>query len=289
MAPRREASDAIRAAPRALVPGITPPARPADPNRRAARPPMVTPFARALALLEVFTPRDRWLGNRELSARTGLPASTVTRIAQSLALLGYLHHEPGERKYRLAPSVLGLGYAAIANSDVQRAARARMQAFADRYKVHVNLSSRDRLDLIVLESRISSQATLSLDLHVGARVGIASSPMGWALLAALPELERFYLMENVERRMPREWPRLRRRSGEAIAQVHEKGFCASLGEWSQDLGIVAAPLLIEDHAPLVLGCVGASAQMTRQRVERELGPRLLAMANEIRQSGVTAA
>jgi len=248
---------------------------------------MVTPFARALALLGVFMPQDRWLGNRELSARTGLPASTVTRIAQSLALLGYLHYEPGERKYRLAPSVLALGYAAIANSDVQRAARVRMQAFADRHKVHVNLSSRDRLDLIVLESCRSVQTTLSLNLHVGARVGIASSPMGWALLAALPELERFYLMENVERKMPREWPRLRRRSSEAMAQVYEKGFCASLGEWDQDLGIVAAPLLIEGYAPLVLACVGTSSQMTRPRIDRELGPRLLAMANAIQQAGVS--
>lgn len=249
---------------------------------------MVAPFARALALLGVFTPRDRWLGNRELSERTGLPTSTVTRIAQSLAMLGYLHHEARERKYRLAPSVLGLGYAAIANSDVQRAARPRMQAFADRHKVHANLTSRDRLELIVLESCNSPQAALSLDLHVGARVGIASSPMGWALLAGLPELERFYLMENVERRMPREWPRLRRRFGEAIAQVHDKGFCASLGERNQDLGVIAAPLLIEDHAPLVLACIGINAQMTRQRVERELGPRLLAMANEIQQAAGTA-
>lgn len=247
---------------------------------------MVAPFARALALLDAFSPRDRWLGNRELSARTGLPTSTVTRITQSLALLGYLHHDAHERKYRLAPSVLGLGYAAIANSDVQRAARERMRAFADRNKVHVNLSTRDRLDVIVLESCNSAHATVSLDLHVGARVGIASSPMGWTLLAALPELERFYLLENVERRLPREWPRLRRRSAEAISQVAEKGFCASLGEWNQDFAIVAAPLLIEEHAPLVIGCIGASAQMTRQRVERELGPRLLAMAGEIQQAGI---
>jgi DNA-binding IclR family transcriptional regulator len=249
-----------------------------------ARPPMVAPFARALALLDAFSPRDRWLGNGELSARTGLPTSTVTRITQSLALLGYLHHDTHERKYRLAPSVLGLGYAAIANSDVQRAARERMRAFADLYKVHVNLCSRDRLDLIVLESCNTAHSTLSLDLHVGARVGIASSPMGWALLAALPELERFYLMENVERRAPREWPRLRRRSAEAISQVAEKGYCASLGEWNQDFAIVAAPLLIEDHAPLVIGCIGASIQMTRQRVERELGPRLRAMTGEIQKA-----
>lgn len=222
------------------------------------RMPMVTPLARALALLGAFTPQDRWLGNRDLAARTGLPASTVTRIAQSLVLLGHLRHEPAGRKYRLAASVLALGYAAIANSDVRRAARGRMQAYADRHRVHVHLSARERLDLIVLESCSGEAAPLSLSLHVGARVGIASSPMGWALLASLPELERFYLMENLERRLPREWPRLRRRCTEGLAQVFEKGFCTSLGERDEDLGIAAAPLLIEDHAPSVLVCVGAA-------------------------------
>ena len=243
--------------------------------------PVVVPFARALGLLEAFTPRDWYLSTRDLATRASLPLSTVTRIAQSLVQLGYLHYVPEERKYRLAASVLSLGYAASANSHVQRAARKHMEAFALEHKVHVNLSSRDRLDLIVLESSSPDDARLSLSLHVGSRVGIASSPMGWALLAALPELERYYLMENVERRMPREWPRLRRRSSEAIAQVFTTGFCTSLGEWEPDLGIVAVPVLIEGHTPLVLACVGTSARLTRPRVERELGPQLLATAAKI--------
>lgn len=247
---------------------------------------MVEPFARALALLECFTPRERMLSTRDLAARAGLPLSTVTRLAQSLVQLGYLHHIAAERKYRLAAPVLSLGYAASANSHVQRAARQHMEAFAQEHRLHVNLSSRDRLDLIVLESCLPASARLSLNLDVGARVGIASSPMGWALLAALPELERYYLMENVERRMPREWPRLRRRSSEAIAQVYAAGFCTSLGEWEPDLGIIAVPVLIEGHTPLVLACVGSSAQLTRPRVEREFGPRLLATAATIQQSAV---
>lgn len=250
-----------------------------------ARRPMVTPFARALSLLGAFTPQDRWLGNRDLTVRTGLPASTVTRIAQTLVLLGYLGYEPAERKYRLAPAVLALGYAAIANSNVQRWARVHMKAFADQHKVHVNLSTRDRLDLIVLESCSSPQSPLALNLHVGSRMGIAASPMGWAFLAALPEIERYYLLENVERRMPREWPRLRRRLSQGVAQVHDKGFCTSIGEWDHELAIVAAPLLIDGYAPLVLACVGLSAQLTRPRVERELGPRLVGMTSALQQSG----
>jgi DNA-binding IclR family transcriptional regulator len=246
---------------------------------------MVAPFARALSLLGAFTPQDRWLANRDLAQRTGLPASTVTRLAQSLVALGYLVHDPAGRRLRLAAAVLALGYAAFANSDVQRVARAQMQAFADQHRVHVNLSSRDRLDLIVLECRDCPQPALALNLHIGARLGLASSPMGWALLAALPEAERFYLLNSVERRNPRQWPRLRRRAGEAIAQIYDKGYCSSLGEWDPDLGIVAVPVPIEGHEPRVLACVGPSAQLSRARVERDLGPRLLGMARVLQQAG----
>ncbi len=245
---------------------------------------MVTPFARSLALLGAFTPQDRWLGNRDLAERTGVPASTVSRIAQSLVLLGYLQYAPLDRKYRLAAPVLALGYGALANSALQRAARTHLQALADLQSLHVNLSTRDRLELIVLESCTGRQALPSLRLDVGARVGIASSPMGWALLAALPELERYYLMGHVERRMPREWPRLRRRLGEATAQVHEQGYCSSVSDWNRELGVVAAPVVVEGHAPLVIACMGAGAQFTRARVQRELGPRLLGAAAAIQQS-----
>jgi DNA-binding IclR family transcriptional regulator len=271
-----------------------PPPREKVPARRApsaadagggARRPMVTPLARALALLGAFTPRDRWLGNRDLADRAGLPASTVTRLAQSLVALGYLHHAPAERKFRLSAAVLALGYAAIANSEVQRVARVQMQAFADQHKVHVSLSTRDRMDLIVLESCSSPDAPMALNLHAGARAGLASSPMGWALLAALPDIERHYLLNSVERRMPREWPRLRRRVSVALAEVQERGYCSSLGEWDRDLGIIAAPVAIEGQVPRVLTCVGASVRLGRTRVERELGPRLLAMARSLQRPG----
>ena len=244
---------------------------------------MVAPFARALSLLAAFTSQDDWLGTGELAARTALPSSSVSRLARSLVLLGYLLHSTTRRAYRLAAPVLALGYGAIANSDVQRTARARLQRFAEQHKVPVSLSSRDRLDLVVVERCDSAQSQVFQNLHVGARLGMVSSPIGWALLAALPELERYYLLEHVERRKLRDWPRLRRRVSEGIAQVQQLGFCHSIGGWDREIAVVAAPIVVEGDAPLVVACVGAGAQATRSRVERELGPRLLALANAIQE------
>ncbi len=247
---------------------------------------MVTPFARALDLLSSFTAQDASLGCRELAERTGLPPSTVTRIARSLTELGYLHYSSETRRFRLAASVLALGYAAIANSSVQRSARARMREFSQEHQVHMCLGSRDRLEVVVVDSCIGAQLSLPLDLHVGSRMGIASSPMGWAMLAALPEIERYYLMENVERRMPREWPRMRRELGEAISQVHELGYCHSLGDWGSETATIAAPVAVKGQTPFVLSCIGSSSKMSRTRVLRDMGPKLLGMIAQIRETGV---
>ncbi len=245
---------------------------------------MLTPFARALSILAAFTPSDTWLGNGELAARTELPPSTVTRIAQTLVALGYLHNDVAERKYRLAALVLAIGYTAIADSDIQRIARPYMQAFADEYRVHVSLSTRDRLDLIVLEARGGQHQPVPPTLRPGARVAIASSAMGWALLAALPHPERQYLLESVERLRPREWARMRRRCSAALAEVSELGHCSAVGEWAPELAVVATPLAIESRASMVLACVGLSSQFTRARITRELGPRLLALSEKVRRA-----
>lgn len=246
--------------------------------------PSVEPFARALALLCAFTVQDRWLTNRELVARTSLPAPTVTRLTHSLVKVGYLLHDPDARKYRLAAAVLSLGYAAFANSNVQRVARTQMQAFAVEHHAHLILCSRYRLDLIVRETCGTAPSRLSSRYHIGARVEMATSPMGWALLAALPESERHYLLSSVERHRPPAWPRLYRRACEAIAQVYDKGFFSATSDCDPSVGVIAVPVLIESQDPLVLACLVASSQMSRTRVERELAPRLLAMGGVLQQA-----
>ncbi|WP_235850851.1 IclR family transcriptional regulator [Paraburkholderia piptadeniae] len=244
---------------------------------------MVVPLARSLAILAAFSPNEPWLGNQDLMLETGIPAPTVSRMVRSLVALGYLHYSPARRKYRLAAPVLSLGYAAIAHSSVQQLARLEMQSFANANDTYVVLGTRDRLDVTVLDTCSSPTQSVDLKLHAGARLRIASSPMGWAMLAALPELERFYLLSSVERKTGRDWPRLRRRIGEGISQVHNAGYCMSLGEWEPDLTILATPLVIQDHTPLVLACVGRSARLGRARVERELGPRLVAVAQTLQE------
>ncbi|MFT3721650.1 IclR family transcriptional regulator [Pseudorhodoferax sp.] len=254
-------------------------------SAEGARRPIVTPFARALSVLAAFTPADRWLGNGELAHRTGLPASTVTRMARTLVALGYLRTSADTRQFCLTPATLTLGYRAAADTAIHRAAGEQMHQFAERHQVHVNLSSRDRLDLVVIDARRTSALPAALQLGVGTRLSLASTAAGWALLASLPDTERDYLLRSAERHPPCEWNReprmLRRRSSEAIGQVREGGFCVALGETGQPMTMVAAPIHLPGRAPLAVSCMGPATLTGRTRSVRELGPALVRMAQEI--------
>jgi DNA-binding IclR family transcriptional regulator len=244
---------------------------------------MVTPFARALSLLSVFTPGDSWLSHCELASRTGLPSSTVTRLAHSLELSGYLWRQAGARRYRLSAAVLALGHGALATSAVRQAQRVHMQAFADAHGIHVNLSSREGLDLSVMESCATSQVRLPSFLRAGGRISVASSPIGSALLAALPQVDLDNVMCALEHRRTTDWPLLRRRVHAAIAQIREAGYSSASSDCGADLGVVAAPVVIEGR-PRVLSCIGPSAGFGRVRIACELGPRLLVMAATLPQA-----
>lgn len=262
-----------------------------SPHYADERRPIVTPFARALSVLSAFTPRERWLCNSELAARTGLPASTVTRMTHTLVTLGYLRCATDARRFCLSPSALALGYRAAADTAIHREAHQRMSLFAERHQVHVHLSVRDRLDLVVIDSCSTNTLPATLQPGIGTRLELASTAPGWALLASLPDTERDYLLRSAERR-PACKPRhpgaggrqLRHRSSEAIGQVRNSGFCVALGEAGQPMTVVAAPIQWPDTSPFAISCMGPSMLLGRTRSVHELGPALARMAQDIRLS-----
>ncbi|QBQ98783.1 IclR family transcriptional regulator [Paraburkholderia pallida] len=250
--------------------------------------PVVMPFARALAILCAFTPDDRWLCNSDLSERAGIPASTVTRLTRTLIASGYLCCDSGKRRFRLGPSALALGYRAAADIEIHEAAHQRMHLFAERHQVHVHLCARNRLDVVVIDSCCTSTIPASLQPAIGTRLGLASSAAGWALLASLPDVERDYLLRSAASQSSRGWSEKwgypGRRPSEAIGQVRDGGFCVAFGRSGQPMTMVAAPVQLPGEAPLAVSCMGPAMLIGRARSERELGPALVRMAQEIQHS-----
>ncbi len=261
--------------------------RSSDPSAAVyCRRPTVTPFARALSVLASFSTREQWLSNSEFVARTGLPASTVTRMTSTLVRLGYLHCAPGTRRFCLSPSVLALGYGAAVDAEIHRPTNRLMHVFAEQHQVNVQLSCRDRLDLVVMDSCLTDALPALLQPGEGTRLGMLSSAPGWALLACLPEAERDYLLralpctptESRSDRSP-----MRRHATKAILQVHRTGFCVALGEAGHPMTVVAAPIRRPGLAPLAVSCMGPATRIGLARITHELGPALVRMVGEIQR------
>ena len=241
----------------------------------------VEALARGLEVLSCFHPSDRYLGNQEISKRTKLPKSTVTRLTYTLAELRYLNFSTTHNKYCLGHAVIGLGYAKLGQMDIRRISRPLMQALAEHTQGSVNLGIRDQLEMIYVDT-YRNTSTFTVQLDVGSQIPIATTSMGRAYLCALPEDERAELMDQIRASDEQNWPAVKEGIEEAMEAYKEFGYCTSLGNWRTEVHAAAVPLVQEDGSIIVFSCSGASFQMSKQIIESDIGPRLLNLVGNVR-------
>jgi DNA-binding IclR family transcriptional regulator len=244
----------------------------------------VVATARGLEVLRAFGPGDRHLGNQEIALRTGLPKPTVSRLTHTLTRLGYLRQSEADGKYALGSAVLGLGLAALGQMDVRRIARPLMQALAEHTHGSVNLGIRDQLWMVYIDT-YRNAASYTIQLDVGSRVPLATSSMGCAYLAAVPERVRRAVLDELRAAEPDRFAALRKGIEQALRDYEERGFCTSLGEWRREVHAVAAPLVSPGGAEvLVFSCSGAPFQFGRDELESDVGPRLITLVGNVRSA-----
>ena len=261
-----------------------PAAVPAGADLRADRR-FVESLARGLAVLRCFSPADRELGNREIATRTGLPPATVSRLTFTLTALGYLSYAPERARYALGIGVLTLGFRLLSRIDLRRIARPAMQALAERTGSTVSLSARHQTSMVYLEvCRSASPLTMAVD--VGARIPLATTAMGRALLCASSEPERARLFDLLKAQAPLEWPARLGGLDRALRDYRQFGFVTTEGEWHADISAVGVPLVINaGDEILALSCGGPACNMTRTVLVEQLGPLLLRLAAEVQAAG----
>ena len=241
----------------------------------------VEALARGLEVLRAFAPNHALLGNQEIARATGLPKPTVSRLTYTLTKLGYLTYSDRLGKYQLGAPALSLGYAVLSNMGIRQLARPHMQELADYSGASVALGNRDRLNLIYVEY-CRSNAAVTLRLDLGSKVPIATTSMGRALLAALPASERAHLMDFIAKREPDRWPQIRAGIERGLDDYATRGFTMSIGEWKSDVNAVGVPLIPADGSPIVaFNCGAPSFQLSRERLETDIGPRLVNLVRGI--------
>lgn len=246
----------------------------------------ITSLYRGLEVLRAFRPDDvAGLSNGDLAERTGLPNSTVSRLTYTLLRTGYLLYDTTTGRYRMGVPVLSLGYACLSGLPITDAAQGYMQELADACGegVLVALGGRDERTMTYLATA-RTKSVIALQLGVGSRISLARSAMGRAYLAACPEAERKDLLVAMEANYDAaDWPRIRAGIDRAAEEIADRGFYGNYGEWQSTVHSVAVPFKSKDPSqPLLAFNVGGPlSYLPKERMEQEIGPKLVELAQTL--------
>ena len=239
-------------------------------------------LARGLSILRAFTPRNDWLSNQEIAAKTSLPRPTVSRLTTNLTGIGYLSYSTASRKYRLGTSVLALGFSALANMDIRVLARPLLQRLADEEDAPVVLASRDGMAMVCNEVCHSSKSIFSLRVNVGSRLILPYSAMGLALLGAMTPEERDEALREISSSFKKNWRELQKLIDAAVEEYRRCGFCTTAETLESGINGIAVVVDVPG-APhsFTIGLAGPNFRFPAERFESDVGHKLLAVRREL--------
>jgi DNA-binding IclR family transcriptional regulator len=241
----------------------------------------VTALARGMELLRAFGPQDDYLGNAELSRRTGIPRPTVSRLTYTLATLGYLTYIEATEKYRLGQGAMVLGHRYVGGAGIREIAQPLMQSLAFATDCTVALAMPDRHAMVYLES-CQPRGALVIRRAPGARLPMATSAIGRAWLAGLDADHREAALAELARYYGTRWPAVRTGIDRALRDHARRGFCVAHAEWDRTVSGAAAPLRLAGSSEvLALNIGGAATRLSPEILEGNLGPRVRDLAETL--------
>jgi DNA-binding IclR family transcriptional regulator len=250
-------------------------------DSRGDETPVAQGLARGFAVLRAFRPGETSLSNSELAERTGLAKATISRLTQSLTGLGYLSYSPRLGRYQLGAGVVALCHSLLAGMPHRIAARPLLQEIADIARLPASLGMRDQLDMLTIETAHHPHMRPAR-FDLGARLPIETTSMGRAFLFGLAASERDKLLRRLRLRWTREeWRGVRAGIDKAFESLATRGFCVSLGDRRPDVFAVGAPLVTPEGNVLAVNCGGMPSEVSAERLENEIGPRLARAARQI--------
>lgn len=246
----------------------------------------VAAVQRAIAVLEALAEgnsgppgRDgNALGTNEIARRTGINASTVSRLLATLADAGLVEHVPGTGRYRLGIRLLHLGNAVLARLDLREIARPHLAALTAETGETSTLSAPGEREAITVDY-VQSPSYVRSVAQIGRPSVAHATAVGKVFLAwggRLPEgpLRRFTPSTVTDRR----------RLAAEIEQARARGYASAVGEREPDLSAIAAPVFsARGDLVAILGVQGPATRFDEQARAAAL-PALLAHARAISEA-----
>jgi len=251
-----------------------------------------TTLARGMSVLRAFRPSDDGLSNQEISERTGVPKSTVSRLTFTLQSLGYLSHGQRHDRYRPGPALLALGNVASASVSFVDMADGIMQPLADETGTLVLIGVRDEQKILLIKTWRPKE-TSSLWLEVGHRIPASHSSSGQAQLAAQSDEEFASYVESYGSAVRDADITITDLRQDAYSQLLGRGFIiAGHGlRYAKSVNAVSVPYRSREfNEPVSFTCGAVPEVLSVERMETEVGPKLRAAVKDLeRMTGRSSA
>ncbi|MFF0814675.1 IclR family transcriptional regulator [Rhodococcus sp. NPDC003318] len=196
-----------------------------------------TVLGRAAVIMDAFNSTHRVLSLIELSHRTGLPKSTLHRLAEQLCQVGWIRRVPGG--YRIGMRMFELGSLALEADRLQEAAYPHLRSLAARTGMYVHLSIPNEAEVVHLE-RIAA-GPLRLATRRGERAPAYCTALGKAMAASDDDLTQAVLDAPMPRRTDNTITDERALLDE-FRRVRHSGIAVDRSEYCPQIVCVAAPI-----------------------------------------------
>jgi IclR family acetate operon transcriptional repressor len=199
------------------------------------------------------------LGTNEIARRTGINASSVSRLLATLADDDMVRKDAATGRFRLGPRLVELGNASLARIDLREVSRAHLAALTEATGETATLSVPNG-DATVTVDFVQSPSSVRSVAELGRPSVAHATAVGKVLLAYRGTLPagrlRCYTAQTITDRQV---------LASEVARTRERGWGQASGEREADLNALAAP--VQDAAGslvAILGLQGPAARFDAQ-------------------------
>lgn len=238
-----------------------------------------------MAVLDCFSRYDRSLTLSEISARCGMPKTTVHRLVSSLREVKLLEQDRGRDSYRMGIRLFELGSIVLGNLDIYREARPLVERLMGATGVGSHLCVFDGTNMVSIEhlepGASSVNWTTTLSISPAYCTGVGKAVLAFQDEAVIDKIIAGGLMPYTPTTITD--PAALRME---LAATAERGYSIDEGEHQPNVRCVAAP--IYNTAGRVFAAISATGDKAQVSVDRipSLSALVVATADQIsRQLG----
>ncbi len=215
----------------------------------------VAAVERAFAVLDALADGGE-LGTNEIARRTGINASTVSRLLSTLASARFVEHVSETGRYRLSLRLIELGNAVLGRLDLRALARPHLQALVKDTGETATLSAPGERDAITVDFAHGSAGVQSVAQLGRPSVGHATATGKVMLAFGDVELPAEPFTSFTPRTITS-----REQLVAELARVRRRGFAEAREEREEGLAAVAAP--VRGSTSELVGIIGIQGPASR--------------------------